>query len=257
MEPLSVYREVTKAKLIINTVGSSKLYQQEPFVQRPPEEQPKDYFKRFAHENVVSPTKTWKSFANPQQNNLPIPVKEQIFKQPMKDRPIYMEVAQVLGEICDAVAQGHPYGNQNQSPIINRVIEEKMKNQEREQKEYYEAEKRRKIHMQHLKEKLKAHGLQKPEEEKKAKQDGQPKQPATNEKKQVDWKRYYEEQLEKLKNSKEKNKDKNFIQERDAELKQKEQEAKKKQFQEFNAKRIAEIVIHLYVSRRIINLSSF
>ena len=236
MEPVTEYFETTKAKLKINTVANTKLYVQEPFTRQPLDEPHKVHVRRSSVENFISPSQNRKNYYAHQQINISLIMKEEIFKQPQKDRPAFTEVALVLEDLCNAVEGGQVYGHQPQKEIVNRAVEERTKHQEKEHSEAMEAEKKRRVRLQQLKEKIKT--SKEHEEENKAHEDEQSVKPQAAQKKHVDWKQYYEEQLEKVKSKQ----NGSTIDEATKEKNREEAEEKRKQFSEFNTKQIAELV---------------
>lgn len=223
------------------TPVNTKLYQVEPFVQRSPEEKAREQFARFNTEAMTSPKKNRTLVVEPVVN-LSIVLKEEIFKQPAKQRHIYREVAIVLQDICEAVAQGKDKIRDPDAPVANRVIEERAKVKSQELKEKEEAHKRRLEHSKHLKEKVKTLAELKRDELKK-KQEEMLLKGAEPDKRELEWKRYHDDQKNKIKEHKDKiNEEKIAAEEKEKEKKWRELEIKKKRFQEFNSKKVAELV---------------
>ena len=239
VEPMSAYTTITKAKLRLAVQTTPKLYQQEPFIHKTPNELPKDYLTRFQTEPANSPARGNPLYLGP-VINLPLVMKQEVVKQQFKWRPLYVEVGLVLDDICEAVAQGKPYGREDNA-ITNRVIEDRIKQKEREVKEFQESERRRKTRRENLHEKIKVLSQKKEEQDKKKAEDMQ--KPHAPSKKEKELKRYHEEQRGLIKDHKEKkDTEKEALLEKEKEKKWKEREIKKRRFKDFNSKKIGELV---------------
>ena len=218
------------------------MYSIEPFVHKTPEELPKDYLTRFQSDPKNSPLKGSPLYLGP-VISLPLVMKQEIAKQPFKHRPLYSEVGLVLDDICNAVAQGKPYSEPPQA-ISNRAMEDRIKQREKEVQEWQESERKRKERQQFLHERLKVLAKEKEEQEKKQQEEKQ--KPPPN-KKELEWIRYHEEQKGKIKEYKEKvAAEKEALEEKEKEKKWKEREIKKRRFQDFNSKKIGELVTKIF-----------
>ena len=242
MEPETLYREVTKAKLKVGATGASKLHQQEPFLLRKPLGDPiKETLHQVASEPSLAIVKARRLPAISPQRGLSLTMKQEIFKQPEKNRNLYKEVALVLDDLCNTVAQGKSIRSQPRSPVMNRYVEEQKEQQEKDIRESLEAEKRRKAHSLQLKAKLKIAAQQKEEQAKISV--SQTPQKSPGDKKEFEWKRLHDEQFKRVKDYQVKRqKEKEIFEVNNQEAKKKEVEVKKAQFKEFNSRRIAEMV---------------
>lgn len=252
MEPMSTVTKITKAKLKLAVQTGPRMYQIEPFVQKnTPDELPKDYLTRFGPDSKTSPMKPSPLYLGP-VINLPLTMKHEIAKQPFKYRPLYTEVGLVLDDILNAVAQGKPYGEPEQ-PLLNRAMEERIKQREKELKDWQESERKRLNRQEYLHNRVKALTQRKGEQDKK-KEEEEKQKPKELSKKEQEWIRYHEEQKEKIKEHREKvAAEKEAEEEKEKERKWKEREIKKRRFQDFNSKKIGELVIFIFLSSKDLN----